>query len=221
MNQELCQALLSAGIPLSKMNNQHLGNFLEKYTGKTMPTEKTLRTKFVPLCYDEVMSSVKEKLKEGSLWATVDCARDPVGREVTNVVVGKLDCDNFHKPFLVKVSFLTTADSASMCRVINDTFRMLDHNFDNNRFRIFVSDAAPYMRKCGKDLTIFYPRMVHITCILHAISLVAEKALETFPEVNRLIAACKNVFIKAPARRAIYRESCPELPMPPEPVLTR
>lgn len=221
MNEELCEALLSAGIPLKKMENSHLRHFLEKYIGKTIPCEAALRKKYVPLCYEEVMKSMKEELKEGSLWVSTDCSRDAMGREVANVIIGKLDCDKFQPPFLFKVAFLETADSSAMARLVNDTFRTLDPNFDSSRARIFVSDAAPYMIKCGKSLQVFFPRLLHLTCIIHGISLVCAKAEETFPDVNRLIAACKMVFVKAPARRAIYRESCPDLPLPPEPVLTR
>lgn len=46
-------------------------------------------------------------------------------------------------------------------------------------------------------------------------------ATEVFPNVNRLIAAMKLVFLKAPSRRTAYREGCPNLPLPPEPILTR
>lgn len=48
MDQEHCQALLSAGIPLAKLRNKHLHDFLEKYTGKkTPPTDVHLRTKYI------------------------------------------------------------------------------------------------------------------------------------------------------------------------------
>jgi hypothetical protein len=206
---------LTANIPLKKMENQLLREFLEKYIGKNMPSESTLRKKNVPLCYDEVMGSIKETLSEGSLWVSADCARDSMGSEVANVIVGKLDSKKFHPPFLVKVAFLETADSATMARVINDTFREIDPNFDGNRARILLSDAAPYMVKCGKSLQVFFPRLLHLTCLEHALSLVCRKAEEIFPDVNCLIASIKSVFVKAPTHRAAYKESCPDLPMPP------
>ncbi len=107
MHQELCTAFLSAEIPLKKLRNSHLRNYLEKYTGKTIPSEETLRSKYLPLCYDEAMEAMKEELKQGSLWVSTDCSRDSMGREVANVVVGKLDCNQFQEPYLVKVSFLS------------------------------------------------------------------------------------------------------------------
>ena len=59
------------------------------------------------------METIKEELKEGSLWISTDCVRDSVGREVTNVIIGKLDNEKFYPPFLVKVAFLETADGVT------------------------------------------------------------------------------------------------------------
>jgi len=42
-NFDLCNALLSANIPLKKINNVGFKSFLEKYTGKVIPDESTLR----------------------------------------------------------------------------------------------------------------------------------------------------------------------------------
>jgi hypothetical protein len=39
--------------------------------------------------------------------------------------------------------------------------------------------------------------------------------------VNKLISNTKKVFLKAPLRREVYTEKCPNLKLPPEPVLTR
>lgn len=221
MHQDLCGALLSAGIPFAKLENQRFRSFLETYTGKTIPSENTMRTKYLPVCYEDVMKATKEELKTGSMWISVDCAKDTMGREVANILVGKLDNEQFHKPILVKVAFMDTADSASTARLLNDALRMIDPNLNANRVRVLLSDAAPYMIKCGKSLKVFFPRLLHLTCTLHGISLVCEKAMAAFPDVNRLIASVKMVFVKAPSRRAIYRESCPDLPLPPEPIVTR
>jgi hypothetical protein len=39
--------------------------------------------------------------------------------------------------------------------------------------------------------------------------------------VNKLISNTKKVFLRAPLRREVYTEKCPNLKLPPEPVLTR
>ncbi len=79
MAKELCQALLAANILLNKMENPHLRNFMAKYISKTVPTQSWFRQKYLPACYNDVMDDIKEKLKEGSLWVSADCAQDAVG----------------------------------------------------------------------------------------------------------------------------------------------
>ncbi len=171
MHKELCEALLSADIPLFKMHNPELKKFLEKNIGKTMPSEANLRQKYVPMCYQEVTAKMREEIGQASIWVSSDCAKDSTGREVANVVVGKLDSDSFSPPFLAKVAFLETANGDNMARLINDTTRMLDPNFDGERLRVFVSDAAPYMLKCGRNLQVFFPKVLHVTCACHGLAL--------------------------------------------------
>ena len=45
MNKELCEVFLAADIPIKKMDSPYLRSFLEKYIGKTMPSESMLRKK--------------------------------------------------------------------------------------------------------------------------------------------------------------------------------
>jgi len=45
--KELCKAMLSANIPLYKLENKHFREFLELYTKKEIPKEATLRKSYV------------------------------------------------------------------------------------------------------------------------------------------------------------------------------
>lgn len=49
----------------------------------------------------------------------------------------------------------------------------------------------------------------------------AEAIRAQHPDVDKLIACVKQVFVKAPLRRMAFKEAEPNLPLPPEPVLTR
>ena len=56
---------------------------------------------------------------------------------------------------------------------------------------------------------------------MHRLKPVFNKVQEMFPDVNHLIASMKMVFLKSPNRRAAYKNSCPELVLPPKPILIR
>ena len=63
--------------------------------------------------------------------------------------------------------------------------------------------------------------MVHVTCAAHGLHRVAEHLRDIHPEVDSLISSVKKVFLKAPSRRQIFHDLCPNLPLPPSPVITR
>jgi len=43
---DLCTAMVSANIPLSKLKNENVRNFLSKYTGQHIPDESTIRKNY-------------------------------------------------------------------------------------------------------------------------------------------------------------------------------
>jgi hypothetical protein len=85
---------------------------------------------------------------------------------------------------------------------------------------LFISDAAPYMTKAAKVLQLLYPKMVHVTCLAHALHRVAEEVRGSYPEVDQLIANGNKIFIKSPLRVQKFKEEAPTLPLPPQPIVT-
>ena len=63
--------------------------------------------------------------------------------------------------------------------------------------------------------------MIHVTCFAHGLHRVCEMVREMFTEVNDLIATVKKIFLKAPSRVVTWKETHPDLPLPPKPILTR
>lgn len=77
------------------------------------------------------------------------------------------------------------------------------------------------MVKAETSIADFYPKMTHVTCIIHGLNRVCGKIRAEFDNVNELISNVKKVFIKAPNRIRLFRAICPDLTLPPEPVITR
>lgn len=61
--------------------------------------------------------------------------------------------------------------------------------------------------------------MEHVT-LAHALYRVAEKNRKNFPKVDQLISNCKKIFLKAYSRVQIFKEIAPNIPLPPQPILT-
>jgi hypothetical protein len=56
---------------------------------------------------------------------------------------------------------------------------------------------------------------------VHGFHLIAEKIRENYYNVDKIIANVKKVFLKVPYRVAIFKDKAPNIPLPPDPIITR
>lgn len=77
------------------------------------------------------------------------------------------------------------------------------------------------MLKAGEILKRHYVNMLHVTCLAHALHRVCEFIRDEFSLVNSFVNNFKKILLKAPHRTHLYRQCCPALPLPPQPVITR
>lgn len=217
---ELCEVFLCADIPLFKLRNERLVNFLEKHTKQKVPCETTLRKRSVETVYNSTINRIRAALKDKDLYIMMDETTDAQKRFVVNVIVGALGEDS--TPFLVHMEHVQRADSAEMTLVFGRALqKIFGERIVRDRVLLFVSDGAAYMKLCGEILKRTYTSMVHVTCIAHAAHRLAEAVRERYPKVNELIANVKKVFKKSPGRVAEFQRVAPHVPLPPEPIVTR
>jgi hypothetical protein len=85
---------------------------------------------------------------------------------------------------------------------------------------ILYLDAATYMLKAVTALKVFYPNLIHFTCLAYGLQRVAEEIRAKFPQVNNFDGKRK-VFLKTPHQVQSYKQHLPDAPLPPGPVPTR
>jgi len=56
---------------------------------------------------------------------------------------------------------------------------------------------------------------------VHGLRRIAGKIRGNYSKVDKIIANVKKVFFKAPSRVAVFKDKVPDVPLPPEPILTR
>lgn len=135
--------------------------------------------------------------------------------------VGKL-CEEITKPHLLSSQVLERTNHATIARFVNSNIKILwPRESHEERVLLLVTDAAAYMLKAGRDLKIFYPNIIHLTCLVHGFNRIAEEVRLHFPLINTLISSVKKIFLKAPLRVEAYRATLINTPLPPEPILTR
>lgn len=220
--KDLTLAFLKEGIPLYKMEQGPLRDLFNKYSSVKVPSVSTMR-RMVPKLAEENLSEIREDIGESKIWISVDEATDPLGRNVANVVVGKLTGDEPGKGHLIYVTDLEKTNASAIVQTIQEALRILWLGAPNTgeRLLLLVTDSVAYMLSAGKTLKDLYPKLIHATCFAHGLHRVAETVREEHPIVNKLISVGKKLFLKAPRRVEIFKRIMPDTPLPPEPVITR
>lgn len=218
---DLCETFVAAGIPLYKIRHPKIGEYLQQYTSFHIPSESSLRNKYVKSVYECAVGNIKKAIQNRFLWISIDETTDAMKRYVANVVVGILHAEEeiSKQRFLINVEVLEKVNHSTIARLFDNSINKFGINKDN--VLIFVTDAAPYMVKASASIRVFYPNITHITCIAHGMHRVCEYIRDYCSNVDLFISKAKTVFLKSPARIQILRETAPNLPLPPEPVTTR
>jgi len=219
---ELCEALISANIPLRKLMNTKFKSFLEVYTGKIIPDESTLRKNYVKVCYEKTMERIRVAICECKIWVSIDSTIDVEGRHIANVIIGTLQFDSKSTIFLLNSEELETSNHSTICKLFDKSMHLLwPHGVHHDNVLLFLTDAAPYMIKAGNGIKCLYTKMVHVTCMAHGLHRVAEEIRSNYPNVDLLVSSLKKVFRKSPARIQQFKALAPHLSLPPQPILTR
>ncbi|KAH8040171.1 hypothetical protein HPB51_009549 [Rhipicephalus microplus] len=141
---------------------------------------------------------------------------------VAHFLAGKLAAHEKTKAFLVCSKLLERTNGESIAYLVNESLKVLYlAGVDDNKVLLLYTYAAAYMHKTAHLLRAFYPQVMHVTCLAHALHRVCKELRKHFIEVKELIASIKAVFLKAPPRVRSFKEKLPDVPLPPEPIMTR
>ncbi|KAJ4425798.1 hypothetical protein ANN_27423 [Periplaneta americana] len=220
--EELCQALVSANIPFHKLNNNNVfRDFLQKYTGKSIPDESTIRKNYIESCYNKTIDAIRAKLDGKKIWVSIDETTDCMSRYVVNVIVGDMNEENSGDIFLLNCEVLEKANFSTIAKLFDKSMNYLwPSGIQHDSVLLFLTDAAPYMVKAANSLKALYSKMVHVTCLAHACHRIAEEIRGNFPDVEKLIGNVKKIFLKSPSRVNIFQSEAHGIPLPPAPILT-
>ena len=78
------------------------------------------------------------------------------------------------------MAVLEKANSSTISRLFDDSVKVLGSEFNCDSILLFVSDAAPYMVKADSAIKVFYPKVLHLTCLARGLHQIAEKIRSLF-----------------------------------------
>jgi hypothetical protein len=110
----LLQAFADANIPLCKLENTRLKNFLQKYTGEKIMDESHYRKNLISVLYDEKINEVKNNYNNCPIYIIFDETTDFMKRYILNILIGKCDPIKYSKPILIKTIELTKTNSINI-----------------------------------------------------------------------------------------------------------
>ncbi|KAK5650405.1 hypothetical protein RI129_001434 [Pyrocoelia pectoralis] len=209
--------MVSCNITLNNLDAPQFKMFFEQYMKETVISFRTASRTYIPCLYEEMLQKIRDVISNHYIWFSVDEITDVKGRYT------------YSKDYLVAVKQLDKTNHLTASRFVNDTLSLLyvPNQVLSDKILYMVTDGAAYMIKAGANLKIFFPNLVHTTCLAHG-HRIAEAVRVQFHLVNSLINNGKKVFLKAPSRIELYHEHITPLhehlkdvPLPPQPVLTR
>lgn len=81
--------------------------------------------------------------------------------------MGILKSNTPTRPFLLTCKFLKNTNHSTITRFINDGLKFLwSLGGNDEKVLLMLSDAALYITKTGDTLVVFYPNLIHVTCVL-------------------------------------------------------
>lgn len=219
-NKDLTNWLVAADIPFHKLTMDLTKQFFCKYTKFNCPDATVARRRYLIEIYDDTITKIRNVVGENGIYFIVDETTDIKQRYVLNVLVGVLD-GNPTKSMLISSQELEATNNATVTQAIVNACTILWP--DGIRFEkvfLLLSDQAAYMMKAGENLKAMFPNLKHISCLAHALNLVAEKIRERNGLTNKLISNMKHIFSKC-VRRKIAFKLVTKLQLPPKVCITR
>lgn len=184
---------MAANIPLNKLTNPHLKDFLQKHSKFNTPDESTIRKNVIEKVFTSTTDKIKKDIGDNYVYIIVNETTDACGRYIANLMIGKLSDEEPGKAYLIAAKELEKINNLTVTRFIQETLTnfWLPNPVPTEKILILLSDAASNMLKVGQNLKIFYENLIHVTCLAHGLNRVAETIRASFPLVNDLIANVK------------------------------
>lgn len=217
-NSQLARFMSACNIPWYRANSKPFRSFFQ-HLGKKVPDERTLRRQ-VPEIYREAIDSIRNDIGDSWIYLQIDESRI-ADRGIVSVLVGRLDG---HKPISHCINIVeldTNINNTHISQIVNDSLHIIwPDTIYYDRFRLLVTDQAKYMLKAGQNLKLLYPKLLHITCICHALHRVCEKVHSDRRFAKKFVEKLSKVLSRCPRRQNLLSFHT-GAPMHPLPVITR
>lgn len=124
-HKDVCTFLLETNIPVKKVSHPSFKNIFQKYANLSVPSESSVRGKYIPQIYKETLDKMREIAKDKHIWISVDETTDDEQRYVANFIFGILDGGVGNKCYLLNMGVLENTNGATISAFCNDSLQIL------------------------------------------------------------------------------------------------
>jgi len=86
--------------------------------------KSTIQKNYVNIIYEETLKPIREFIRDGPIWVSIDESTDAEGRYIGNVIIGKL-CSEPTKSFLLNCVQLEKCNNKTFAKLFNDSMNLL------------------------------------------------------------------------------------------------
>lgn len=200
---DLVQFLILCNIPWVKVNHPAFKKFFNKYiccnctNRQKVPEQSLLRKVYLDKIFKTNIDSIYEQTANQKLWISLDETTDFLGRYMVHFLVKPLNAIT-QKPFLVACKVLEIVNGNTIAQFVIDCLENMWRDSYESKVgdvAVLCTDSVAYMLKAGRALKNYLPNMIHVTCLAHALNLVAEKIRSQYSDIDELISNVKkNIF---------------------------
>lgn len=209
-NNDLYDTTVSINIPLRKLGNNVLRNFLIHHSGIYIPRESTIRKIYVSELYQKTIMNIRDFVKEKHIWLSIGVAKIN-GYDIANVVIGTLEIDRPGKTFLLTSKILSEVTYQAICELFEDALLLLwPITLRRNQVLLFITEPVPYMIEAAYVLTSLHTKMIHVTCLACGLRSIADELQHQFPKVESLIMHLEKMLLSKSSRVQTEERVIPE-----------
>ena len=89
------------------------------------PHESTLRKTYVKVCYEKVLSGIRNSIGNKKLWVSIDETTDVDCRYIANVVIGTLESDRNGITYFLTTEILDRVNHSTICGLFENSMLLL------------------------------------------------------------------------------------------------
>jgi hypothetical protein len=121
---DLCKAFVSPDMPLFKINNPEVRNFLLKYTQTDSQDKSSLRKNYLPKCYEETLIKIRVLCGKENNLVSIDERTNASGSKVANAIaVLKNDQHYQRNHFFLLCKERSAENHTTISRVFNEAMQ--------------------------------------------------------------------------------------------------